>query len=391
MTEISRTSRWSSTLARLTTGAVMTFVLLAAPAAASNPFAAYSPFPSDSIDLLTDANVRIDGAAANDRAGSAISNAGDVSGDGRDDVIVGADYADNNNRRDSGSAYVIYGSASLTTINLESLGKGEGFRIDGGTESDYAGGSVSAAGDVNGDGRDDVIVGAIGTDHNRRLQSGSAYVIYGSASPANIDLERLGSEEGFRIDGAATNDTAGMSVSDAGDMNGDGRDDVIVGAPNTDNNGRSDSGSAYVIYGSASPANIDLERLGSEEGFRIDGAASYDNAGISVSSAGDQNGDRQDDVIVGAYKADNNDREYSGSAYVIYGSASPVNIDLERLVEEKGFRIDGADEHNYAGRSVSDAGDVNDDGRDDLIIGAHGADNNGRLDSGSAYLIYPPS
>ena len=180
-----------------------------------------------------------------------------------------------------------------------------------------------------------MIIGAINADNNGRSNSGSAYVIYGSASPATIDLNYLGSEEGFRIDGAAAGDVAGFSVSDAGDVNGDGRDDVIVGAYGADNNGRDHSGSTYVIYGSASPATIDLNVLGSEEGFRIDGAASYDEAGWAVSDAGDVNGDGRDDVIVGAHYADNNGST-SGSAYVIYGSASLATIDLRDLGSEEG-------------------------------------------------------
>ena len=352
--------------------------LLAAPAAAT----AAQP----DVDLLADANIRFDGQADFDRAGYSVAGAGDVNGDGRDDVIVGAQGAGNNGRAGSGSAYVLYGASMPTNVDWAALGAG-GFRIDGALANDLAGFSVAGAGDVNGDGRDDVIVGAPFAGNNGRTASGSAYIVYGSNTPTNLDLAALGAS-GFRIDGAAANNFAGRSVAGAGDVNGDGRDDVVVGAEGADNNGRANSGSAYVVYGSSSTpaAPIDLAALGSG-GFQIDGAAAIDEAGYSVAGAGDVNGDGRDDVIVGAPLADNNGRHSSGSAYIVYGSDTPTNVDLFALGAD-GFRIDGAADLDFAGWSVAGAGDVNGDGRDDVIVGAPFAGNNGRTASGSAYIVY---
>src|SRR5689334_19806947 len=121
-----------------------------------------------------------------------------------------------------------------------------------------------------------------------------------------------------RFDGHALNDEAGTAVS-AGDLNGDGRPDVIVGAPLADGASRHDSGAAYVIYGGGPRLrNLDLGNLGSA-GFRIDGVAARDAAGTSVAAVGDVNGDGVADVLVGAPGADNNGRPNSGAAYVVYG------------------------------------------------------------------------
>jgi hypothetical protein len=207
-------------------------------------FAAAPANAATSLDLLNAANVRVDGASMNDYAGQSVSGAGDVNGDGRDDVIVGAYAADNNSRNNSGSSYVIYGQPSNMVIDLASLTTNQGFRIDGAAAGDNSGASVSGAGDVNGDGFDDLIVGAYRASNNSRVGSGSSYLIYGHASNSSIDLASLAPSQGFRIDGVVANGFSGFSVSGAGDVNGDGFGDVIIGTYLA----QSDSGVTHVIY-----------------------------------------------------------------------------------------------------------------------------------------------
>ena len=211
--------------------------------------------------------------------------------------------------------------AITRSINLASLDGNNGFRLDGVTAGNISGVSVSSAGDVNGDGFDDVIVGAGGADPNGN-NSGSSYVVFGKASgfSATMELSNLDGSNGFRLDGVTNGDYAGWSVSNAGDVNGDGFDDVIVGAVRADPNGNN-SGSSYVVFGKASgfSATLELSSLNGNNGFRLDGVAAYDVSGRSVSHAGDVNGDGFDDLIVGAYGADPNGRDSSGSSYIIFG------------------------------------------------------------------------
>ncbi len=194
--------------------------------------------------------------------GDAVAGVGDMNGDGRGDVAVGDPDASNNGRPSSGSAWVVFGQASTTAVDLGALGTG-GFRIDGARGGDpglgdQLGFALDGAGDVNGDGRPDVLAGAPRASNNGRYLSGSAYVVFGRSATTTVDLAALG-EGGLRIDGArggtppvppnpgAVGDLAGSSVAGAGDMTGDGRPDVLVGAPSADNNGRNDSGSAYLV------------------------------------------------------------------------------------------------------------------------------------------------
>ncbi len=276
------------------------------------------------------------------------------------------------------------------SLDLSDLDGSNGFRLDGEKSNDRSGISVSSAGDVNGDGYDDVIIGAQEADPNG-IDSGSTYVVFGSASgfSADMDLSGLDGSDGFRLDGIEQYDISGRSVSSAGDINGDGYDDVIIGSSANPNNNYN-SGSSFVVFGKASgfSATMDLTDLDKKDGFRLDGKNRFDMSGISVSSAGDVNGDGYDDIIVGADRTDPNGTD-SGSSYVVFGKSAGfvATNNLSDHNGSNGFRIDGEGAGDRSGQSVSSAGDVNGDGYDDIIIGAWAANPNGSL-SGSSYVVF---
>ncbi|MCB0873616.1 MAG: FG-GAP repeat protein, partial [Thermoleophilia bacterium] len=349
------------------------------------------------LDLGNGSNVhlRIDGATAGDHTTEYSRDAaGDVNGDGIPDVLVGARFADNNGRADSGSAYVVFGTATSTTVDLAALGT-KGFRIDGAAAGDGLGQASVGLTDLNWDGYEDIAIAAPGADNNGRAGSGSVYVIYGKADSSTIDLANTGTWTGYRIDGQAAGDAFGSAVAAVGEVNVDGTRDMVVVAPGADNNGRSNSGSAYVVYGKWTPANVDTAALGTD-GYRIDGAQA--GAPIEWASGGhaadvntpeyDANGDGAGDVLIGAGGMDNNGRTDSGSVYVVYGLTTPANIDLAAL-GGNGYRIDGALAGDAIGAgAVSIVGDVNGDMLADALIGSPTADRNGRTNSGSAWIVF---
>ncbi len=351
----------------------------------------------------------IQGDAVGDFAGRSVSGAGDVNGDGFADLIVGAPFGDAGGSS-AGEAYVVFGKASNPrVVDLTNLAAGDGFIIRGDATLDAAGGSVSGAGDVNGDGFADLIVGApFGDDGGPN--AGEAYVVFGKASDSGspgggrrvVELESLAAGDGFIIQGDTDGNQAGISVSGAGDVNGDGFADLIVGANRADvttpdGNTRTGAGEAYVVFGKTSnPRVVDLTNLGAGDGFIIQGDANDDNAGVSVSGAGDVNGDGFADFIVGASGGDDGGSG-AGEAYLVFGKASPDStdrrlVDLTNLGAGDGFIIQGDADDDNAGMRVSGAGDVNGDGYADLLVGASSADVNtpgvARADAGEAYLVF---
>ena len=336
----------------------------------------------------------INGAAAYDAVGSSVAAAGDHNGDGFDDLIIGAPYADSTGAK-SGKSYVVFGKANGFPSMLElseMLGGTQGYTLLGEIEGDYSGRSVSGAGDFNGDGYADVIIGA---DHRNWFTGyhGRSYLVLGKSGvyTTYMGLQTLNGSNGFRLNSPLEYDESGYSVDSAGDINGDGYADLIIGAPG-DGVAGIFSGSSYVVFGRSGAWThpYSLSGLNGANGFRIDGDQPGSYFGISVSAAGDINGDGVDDLLVGAMRADA-PMSQSGRTYVVFGCAGsgfPHPLSLASLDGSNGFRIDGVADDDRSGYSVSAAGDINGDGIGDLVIGAPQANVNGKANAGSSYVVF---
>jgi len=282
---------------------------------------------------------RIEGVSQSDMIGSSLATAGDVNGDGYSDVIVGArGYFDAGN---TGRVFVYCGSPTgLLSSPVWSTDR------PGVVIGRHFGSSVASAGDVNGDGFSDIIVGEIfGSD--ALVEQGGAFVFHGS--PAGLAVA-----PGWTFLGRIEQELLGCSVSSAGDVNGDGYSDVIVGAPENNGNPSAGEGSALVFLGSPSG-------LSSAPAWEVHGGQAAERYGISVATAGDVNGDGYSDVVVGADQFDDA-FQYEGRAELYLGGPSG-------LESVPAWGVRAGRPANFLGRSVACGGDINGDGFADVLVG----------------------
>lgn len=259
--------------------------------------------------------------AAGDHLGFSVAGGGDLDADGFADLVLGAP----GDGTTPGSVYVIRGAAALGNIDVADF---NGFHILGAAEGDQFGYAVANVGDVNGDGYDDIAIGAPHATAGDRAEAGKVYVIYGAPDLSGIDVSNLGTR-GFTISGAARGDHLGASVAFAGDVNGDGLADIVVGAPDSTNGGRPGDGSAYIVLGSGTGQNVDV-------GFQstnLSGFTAEDHLGSSVSTTGDSSGSGLAGFASGAprsYDVNSNSvntgyygsTAYSPPAFTVSGDAS---------------------------------------------------------------------
>lgn len=349
-------------------------------------FGTEGPFPP-SVDLAsldgTNGFVLL-GKEVADQCGLRVARAGDVNRDGFEDILVGAPTADRGLEA-VGEAYLIFGRSSgfPAELSLATLDGTDGVTMTSQWFYGNLGSGLSAAGDLNADGIDDVLVGAPGDQDGE----GRTYIVFGSTTgfPATLHLPDLDGTNGAIIEGRVPGELSGADVALAGDVNADGFDDLLIGAPWVDGDDGAFSGAAFVLFGRGQelPASFNLSDINGNNGFVLNGTKAWEEAGDSVAGLGDVNADGVDDFIVGTGSSGGTDVE---KGYVVFGSPSgfPASFDLSDLDGMNGFEIRGAEGLDY-GTDVSAAGDVNGDGAIDILIGMPGIFSNLR---GGAYVVF---
>jgi len=422
----------SSSPTNATVQRASTNVLPSARAPTNEQSSARGPATTPPVGLrsLASASATVRGGSAGDRVGWAVSATGDVNGDGVPDLVVGAPGHDVSGVGDeAGAVYVFYGPVAPSNVSTADadavlLGPAAGDRA----------GFALATGDVNGDGVDDLVVGAPFDDEGG-TDAGAAYVVFGGSlsgrqsladadeklvgeaanntagfavavrsvaspdtpailvgaptGPAKLDtgsayLLSVGSRSGTtaladadaKLNGATHGDRAGSALAWAGDVTGDGVPDVLVGAPRHNGSGPR-TGAVYVV-----PAtSTGVANLRDAATATLGGVAAGDSAGFAL-AAGDVNGDGVPDVLVGAPGSDRRTRD-AGAAYVVYGSSS---LDGTRSLDAANVTITGEAAGDHAGWSVA-AGDVDCDGTADVLVGAPFNDAVA-TNAGAAYVLY---
>jgi len=260
--------------------------------------------------------------------GAAVSGAGDFNGDGLADIAVGAPNSNVPQRPHAGATFVIFGGPENRPLSLAQL-NGRGVRIDGETEFANLGQTLAPLGDVNGDGRGELIIGASQVSAPGRRYAGAAYVVFGRPDPGVLDL-RQPSGTAYRILGPGPSGASGglgqgrvgVSVAAIGDVNGDGRPDMVVGAPGAGRRCSPEEGAAYVVFSQPVSSPLDLDQLG-VAGYAIRGGLPDVNAGALVAGAGDWNQDGRGDALVLRADFDDSRRRERPLLDLVFGRLPP--------------------------------------------------------------------
>ncbi len=326
---------------------------------------------------IGDVGLRFYGEANSDFAGKSLDGVGDVNGDGIDDFVIGA-YGNDEGGKTAGQVYLFFGRSAgfPKETNVSSANAS----FVGFASNDRAGISVAGVGDVNGDDYDDFVIGADEYVALGTTGRGRAFLILGKSSGWSMDMSLAGADASWY--GEVNEDMFGRAVGGGGDINGDGYDDIIIGAYDNEEGGDI-QGQTYLIFGRSSGWSTN-QNIGTSANASFIGKQNKEQSGYSVDIVGDTNGDGYDDFVIGArYFADTPSSSRKGHAYLFLGRSGPWSMDSDITSSNATF----VGQRSLAGSHVCKAGDVNGDDLADFMVTEH-MNSEYKSEMGQTYLIF---
>jgi hypothetical protein len=315
----------------------------------------------------------------NSQFGRSIVTVDDLNGDGVKDLAVGAPY-DRDGGYDSGAVWVLFMNSNGTVKSYQKINRTEGNFAGILDDNDYFGSSITSPGDLNGDGIDDLAVGAY-EDDDGGVDSGAVWVLFMNSNGTVKSHQKISSTEG-NFSGILDNyDYFGSSITSLGDFNKDGIIDLIVGAY-----GDSDGGAIWILFMNNDGTVKSHQKISSTEGNFAGILDDNGYFGSSITSLGDLNGDGINDLAVGAY-GDSDGGYYKGAVWVLFMNSNGTIKSHQKISNTEGTFTGILDDYDYFGGSITSPGDLNGDGIIDLIVGAYG-DSDGGSDSGAIWILF---
>ena len=321
---------------------------------------------------LVDFPIAFTGAMETEEAGHSTAPAGDIDGDGLDDMMISG-YRNDDPDVDVGRIYVVLG-ASLAESGVRSLDSAD-LTFVGEATNNRLGHSMGAAGDMDGDGVGELLMGSYG-HASQGMNTGKIYIVPGTTMSSRGE-RTVGADEYMYL-GEAMEDAAGHAIRTAYDVDGDGLQDAVVGA-RVNGTGAFEGGKGYVLLGGSLGTPGEMRSLGDAD-YAYYGTLEAGWLGYQAAGAGDVDGDGLADVMFGAHTSDSN----RGRVYLIYGSSMGSSL---QSADASDVIFECQNWSDHAGRSIAPAGEVDGDGRADLLIGARNAGDR----KGRAYLVFGKS
>ncbi|MCH7638176.1 MAG: FG-GAP repeat protein [Bacteroidetes bacterium] len=323
-----------------------------------------------------------------DQWGFSVAAVGDLDGDGTEDIAVGA-VQDEDGGPFRGAVWILFLNANGTVKSHQKISDTEGGFTGTLDDFDFFGGSVAGVGDLDGDGTQDIAVGAVGDDDGPLFNVGAVWVLFLNTNGTVKSHQKISATAGGFTGTLDGGDLFGTSVAGLGDLDGDGIQDIAVGAQSDDDGGLppdANRGAVWVLFLNTNGTVKSHQKISDTEGGFTGTLEDLDHFGGSVAAVGDLDGDGTQDIVVGAF-GDDDGVDDSGAVWVLFLNTNGTVDSHQKISNTEGGFTGTLDQLEVFGISVAGVGDLDGDGTQDIVVGADG-DNDGGSKRGAVWVLF---